>query len=111
MLIHLDITRQFSFCPCCGTEFKKKKAPIHSMFTFASLLEDTEWQVVFNELFSLGVVLMHHNYQHLTHTDPSFSILEFRKVFALTRVQLLKLLRKPCQSVFDLSKEASVYLN
>lgn len=83
---------------------QEEEGAIHSMFTFASLLEDTEWQVVFNELFSLGVVLMHHNYQHLAHTDPSFSILEFRKVFALTRVQLLKLLRKPCQSVFDLSQ-------
>ena len=81
------------------------------MFTFASFLEDTDWQVVFSELFSLGVVLMHHNYQRLARTDPSFSILEFRKVFSLTRVQLLKLLRKPSRSVFDLYKEASVYLN
>ena len=36
LLIHLRISQQYTFCPCCGMDFKKeKKIPVKEMATFA----------------------------------------------------------------------------
>ena len=106
LLIHLNITTQYTFCPCCGTEFKqRRKVPIREMAVFASFLEDNEWQTVFNELFSLGVMLMDHNYKHFVRTD-----LEFRRVFVETRTQILAILRKRPGNVFGMYDLAKEYL-
>lgn len=80
------------------------------MAVFASFLEDNEWQTVFNELFSLGVMLMDHNYKHFVRTDPSFTILEFRRVFVETRTQILAILRKRPGNVFGMYDLAKEYL-
>ena len=59
LLIHLRISQHYTFCPCCGMDFKKeKKIPVKEMATFANLLEEQSWETVFNELFSLGVAAL-----------------------------------------------------
>lgn len=64
LLIHLRISQQYTFCPCCGMDFKKeKKIPVKEMATFANLLEEQSWETVFNELFSLGVVVVHGDHE------------------------------------------------
>ena len=80
------------------------------MAVFASFLEDNEWQTVFNEMFSLGVMLMDHNYRRFVRKDPSFTILEFRRVFVETKMQILAILRKRPESVFAMTDLAKEYL-
>ena len=111
LLIHLRLASHFTFCPCCGTACREeKKVPIREMVAFASFLEDCEWQTVFNELFSLGVMLMDSNYHSIVASNPSFTILEFRKVFVETKMQMMELLRKQPQSLHDMFDLANVYL-
>lgn len=111
LLIHLHISRHFTFCPCCGTTFhEEKKVPIREMASFAFFLEDSEWQTVFNELFSLGVMLMDRNYRYFAATDPRFTILDFRKVFVETKNQIMAVLRKQPRSISDMFDIAKVYL-
>lgn len=45
---------------------------------------------------------MDHNYRKMVATDPSFTILEFRKVFVETKNQLLAILRKKPYCVNDI---------
>ena len=64
LLIHLRISQQSTFWPCCGMDFKKeKKIPVKEMATFANLLEEQSWETVFNELFSLGVAALFENHE------------------------------------------------
>ena len=111
LLIHLRISVQYTFCPCCGTSFKQaKKVPLKEMIMFASLLEDCSWETVFNELFSLGVMLMVRNYKRRATTDPTFTILDFRKVFVDTREQIMDILRQRPGTITDIFDLAKPYL-
>ena len=77
---------------------------------FASLLEDCSWETVFNELFSLGVMLMVRNYKRRATTDPTFTILDFRKVFVDTREQIMDILRQRPGTITDIFDLAKPYL-
>ena len=111
LLIHLHISVQYTFCPCCGTSFKQaKKVPLKEMVMFANLLEDCSWETVFNELFSLGVMLMVSNYKRRAATDPTFTILDFRKVFVDTREQIMDILRQRPETITDIFDLAKPYL-
>lgn len=57
------------------------------------------------------VVLMDHNYRKMVATDPSFTILEFRKVFVETKNQLLAILRKKPYSVNDIFTLATPFIS
>lgn len=50
------------------------------------------------------------NYHRNMATDPSFTILDFKRVFAQTKDQLMKILRREPQTLEDAFEEASVYL-
>lgn len=111
LLIHLHISMQFTFCPCCGTSFKQeKRVPAKEMVAFGSLLQDCSGETVFNELFSLSVMLMDHNYWKHVETEPTFTILEFRKVFVDTKEQIMTILRKSPRTITDVFDLAKVYL-
>lgn len=112
LLIHLRISTQFTFCPCCGTSFKQeKRVPAKEMVAFASLLQDCSGETVFNELYSLSVMLMDHNYWKHVETEPTFTILEFRKVFVDTKEQIMAILRKSPRTITDVFDIAKVYLD
>ena len=80
------------------------------MVVFASLLQEYSSEAVFNELFSLSVMLMDRNYRKHVETDPTFTILEFRKVFVDTKEQILAILRKSPRNINDVFDFAKVYL-
>ena len=111
LLIHLHISMQFTFCPCCGTSFKQeKRVPAKEMVAFGSLLQECSGETVFNELFSLSVMLMDHDYWKHVETEPTFTILVFWKGFVDTKELIMTILRKSPRTityVFDLAK---VYL-
>lgn len=54
---------------------------------------------------------MDHNYRKMVATDPSFTILEFRKVFIETKNQLLAILRKKPYSVNDIFTLATPFIS
>ena len=108
LLIHLHISMQFTFCPCCGTSFKQeKRVPAKEMVAFGSLLQECSGETVF---FSLSVMLMDHNYWKHVETEPTFTILEFRKVFVDTKEQIMTILRKSPRTITDVFDLAKVYL-
>ena len=50
------------------------------------------------------------NYHRNVATDPTFTSLDFKRVFAQTKDQLMKILRREPQTLEDAFEEASVYL-
>ena len=50
------------------------------------------------------------NYRQNVKKDPKFTILEFKKVFAQTKTQLMKLLRKGPRTIEELLDNAAPYV-
>ena len=55
-------------------------------------------------------MIMDANYRRNVKKDPKFTILEFKKVFAQTKTQLMKLLRKGPRTIEELLDNAAPYV-
>lgn len=56
-------------------------------------------------------MLMDRNYRKRVVEDPTFTILEFRKVFVDTKNQIMAILRKQPYSLYDIFDLAAPYLS
>ncbi|KAK8807135.1 hypothetical protein WA158_003894 [Blastocystis sp. Blastoise] len=112
ILYHFNIITSVKLCPCCGTEIMHRKSiPIKEMANLASLLNKDYDQIAFYQLYSIGVLLMDHNYNVFSHSKANFNLLNFKEVLLETRSQLLALLSTKQHDVDSLYSAAEKFLN